>query len=876
MRQHLYIKQSLLFLVICSCFLLKPDSSTAQQDPIGFFTNGSFEGLGAGLSGAIPTGWANCSSRPDGTPDMPPGPFGISQSASNGQSFVGFVTTSGGYYEGIGQPFTFIAGVEYIFNIDAMNGSWPNGGGGGYGNPTTLQIYAGDAPCELTSLIFEALIDNASWETFTFTFTPDRDYSYIKLRGAPGVDSGVFIDNIRLDGSKCIPIVDGGEVCGTGGCVEEVDLSYERNGSEIWNSKDKLNFAEKYALKVPFEKVEWYVKDNIKQEYRKIEDPTNFYFCAMGPDRDEWGVVTIQPFYQNSEGSLCALDSTTLEVIDQGLYFRSADKKIQRWKEELYEENPTLYNGFFDPSKPTIILAHGWQPGANKRHLETGSDERGRLIEGASNPEDVAKHWLDRGWNVAIYYWTQFSEFADEGSTINLFPENTSINTYTANPQWYREDGTMSTEGSAPLPIGEMFASAVINLRTVTGSTTEMRWTGHSVGAILITWASLHMDKTGNQAHLPSRLAYLDPCWEPGLFEMWEKDFLPRIDDFPVVEWYQSSPYNIFFGEGDGAIIKDLLQTPNYPNGNAIYNDAIQNSAYVRLHPLWQEGYPVGGQFLHASARRHYYSSFKDNRKPTLLERGPVSRTPVVPTPGGFVGGVPFCEDDAVQADAAYFDLFTLIDLFDSFELEISEDGSFQTACFYPQGTVGPSAKATLEELKRLRGYPLSQLRGMATINTNDDGYGIQRKDKDVEFHSPASCNTGSATEYSCQEAVCTANCEDPVFNDGLELRKIEVVENSVYAGSAVPVLEEVLETRSGTFKAYPNPTNDALTVEIPKGYQEVRVELYTIQGVKQLEQLTSANEGDTSVMLKLDNLPAGLYILTVHDAQGQHLYATR
>ncbi len=690
------------------------------------------------------------------------------------------------------------------------------------------------------------------------------------------------------------------EVCGTAFfCVDDdADLSYIRNGSEIWNSEVKLNFAEKFALNVPFERVEWYIKDNIKQQYRKVEDPTNFYFCAMGPDRDEWGLVTIQPFYQNSEGTLCMMDSTFLEVVDRGIYFRSADKKIQRWKEEVYEENPALYDGFFDPSKPTLIHVHGWQPGANKRHVETGSDERGRLIEGAENPEDVAKHWLNQGWNVAIYFWTQYAEYDDEGSNLNAYPEKSAENTYSASPQWYRTDGTMTTESGGTASIASDFVSKLINLRLTTSNTTEMRWAGHSLGSIAITQAAIEMRASGNVMHLPSRLVYLDPAWDPGFFGMWENSLLPAIDDYPVVEWYQTSPYNILFGQSAGGqLLGNLLSAPNYPNGNEIYNAAIQNSAYVRSHPLWQEGYPVGGGFLHASARRHYFSSFKDDRKPTVLERSPVDIR-VFDTEGDQTI-IPVCEVDALEPDNEYYNLFTLIDLFDSFESYISTISTRTTSCFYPTGTAdGPSAKASVEELKKWRGYPLSQVRGMTTINTNDDGYGIQKLD--TEFHRDRTveaedsldaqrCNrvilgagfhakTGSwmlaKTEVNCQEAVCPANCTDPIFNDAIVLRK--KTEESTASSSIAPSIIEAVEAETSTFKAYPNPTAEGLTLQIPKGYETVRIELYSIQGVKQLEQTTSADEGNVQVSLDLSSFPAGLYILTVHDAQGQHLYATR
>ncbi len=805
------------------------------------------------------------------------------------------------------QRVTLQAGVEYTLTFQARKSPDKPGAG------ANLSFFLGkddnnDGWWEYRDQIAtQTLTDEGWWQTYFVTFTPEGNHTHFVVEAIQGQSlsesQSAHIDNIRITGGPPFTCIDlagtnGGRSCASDDCEDGVNLSYERNGLSTWNSEDKLDFSEKYTLNVPFEQVEWYVKDKLTQQFRKVEDPTNFYFGAMGPDRDEWGVVTIQPFYQNSEGGLCAMEPTTLEVVDRGIYFRNAEGQLQRWKEELYNENPRLYEGFFDPDKPTLIHAHGWQGGANKRHAENNSDERGRLIEGAENPEDVAQHWFDEGWNVAIYFWTQFAEHDDEEG---LFPANTAEKTYGNDPQWMREDGSLTTEQVSNMPVGQDFANQVINLRTITGNTAEMRWSGHSLGAILITWASIFMEGTNNQAHQPSRLVYLDPAWEPGLFKMWEIDLLPRIDAFPVVEWYQTSPYNIFLGQSlGGQLITEVISNFSVPNGDEIYNAAIQNSAYVRTHPLWQEGYPTGGDFLHASARRHYFSSIKDDRQPTVLERSEVFETP---PPVTF-----YCEDNAIEADPEYFQFFVdnsaspwpinPANLYDSFEY-IGRDGreTQKVACFYPEGTAnGPSAKATLEELKEWRGYPLSQVRGITTINTNDDGYAIQKfdtefhRDRTVEadesldarrcnrvifepgFHAKKGSQVVAATEYNCQDAVCPANCEDPIFNDGARLAT--TAEET--ANSVAPSLEETLEAEPSTFKAYPNPTKDELIVEIPQRHQTVRVELYSVQGVKQLEALAEASEGDNKVSFNLDGLPAGLYILTVHDAQGQHLYATR
>ncbi len=90
------------------------------------------------------------------------------------------------------------------------------------------------------------------------------------------------------------------------------------------------------------------------------------------------------------------------------------------------------------------------------------------------------------------------------------------------------------------------------------------------------------------------------------------------------------------------------------------------------------------------------------------------------------------------------------------------------------------------------------EVRGTTTINTNDDGYAIQKFDTEFHrgrvveadesldarrcnrvifepgFHAKKGSQVVAATEYNCQDAVCPANCEDPIFNDGARLAVAE------------------------------------------------------------------------------------------------------
>jgi hypothetical protein len=81
-----------------------------------------------------------------------------------------------------------------------------------------------------------------------------------------------------------------------------------------------------------------------------------------------------------------------------------------------WEINPAaLSNAIYDPSKPTVIYFHGWQPGS-------GGNKEGFLW---TNPQQSSETiqtltaWKAAGWNVGVFYWNQF---ADEGTVFDLVP----------------------------------------------------------------------------------------------------------------------------------------------------------------------------------------------------------------------------------------------------------------------------------------------------------------------------------------------------------------------------------------------------------------------------------------------------------------------
>lgn len=83
---------------------------------------------------------------------------------------------------------------------------------------------------------------------------------------------------------------------------------------------------------------------------------------------------------------------------------------------EALDDNWQLRNvgsSYYDPSKPTMIYFHGWQPAANGKR-------EGFLWEGPNGQtRRTLDNWKMAGWNVGVFFWDQF---ADEGTVWDMAP----------------------------------------------------------------------------------------------------------------------------------------------------------------------------------------------------------------------------------------------------------------------------------------------------------------------------------------------------------------------------------------------------------------------------------------------------------------------
>ncbi|NJK84417.1 MAG: hypothetical protein HC912_12160 [Saprospiraceae bacterium] len=115
-------------------------AALAQQDI--YLSNTSFEGQPDDAT--IPVGWFACT--PSTTPDILPGPWGVYQEATEGDTYMGLITRGDGTFESIGQrlPKAIKAKECYKFSLDLAHSDTY----AGYSEPIKLRIWLGQQKCE--------------------------------------------------------------------------------------------------------------------------------------------------------------------------------------------------------------------------------------------------------------------------------------------------------------------------------------------------------------------------------------------------------------------------------------------------------------------------------------------------------------------------------------------------------------------------------------------------------------------------------------------------------------------------------------------------------------------------------------------------------
>lgn len=251
------------------------------------------------------------------------------------------------------------------------------------------------------------------------------------------------------------------------------------------------------------------------------------------------------------------------EFLDYGLYWVSVEGGIEKQVKALDDSGnviPSVIN-YYDDSRPTVIYFHGWKSGSSE-------DDYSRDNFTFSDLGNSLSHlaWKQRGWNVGIYHWNQFS---DESEVKDAEAKIWSAN----GPKGMRyrlDDGSYSTLQSPTKSIGEMAFEHIIIV--LTNNNESLRLAGHSLGNQLAVFVAEKINDGINEGTLsenimPERIALLDPFWSRsgksylgdkngdgnndwvGERTRWAiEDMMHDIDI--AVEWYKTSAiFDVWIGD---------------------------------------------------------------------------------------------------------------------------------------------------------------------------------------------------------------------------------------------------------------------------------------------------------------------------------------
>lgn len=148
----------------------------AQTETMPTIKNGSFEGKPH--DAIAPEGWESCGY--DSTPDILPGPWGVYQKPTHGNTFLGLITREDNSWEMVYQKLERPLLKDHCYKIKLDLARSP--AYAGYAGATCLRIWGGTAPCEKkVKLATSPAVEHYEWKTYELILIPDQDIHYLFL-----------------------------------------------------------------------------------------------------------------------------------------------------------------------------------------------------------------------------------------------------------------------------------------------------------------------------------------------------------------------------------------------------------------------------------------------------------------------------------------------------------------------------------------------------------------------------------------------------------------------------------------------------------------------------------------------------------------------
>ncbi|MFN6992087.1 MAG: Ig-like domain-containing protein, partial [Fervidobacterium sp.] len=87
--------------------------------------------------------------------------------------------------------------------------------------------------------------------------------------------------------------------------------------------------------------------------------------------------------------------------LDYGIYWLSKNGKAEKFV-------PGRANRYFSPNKPSVLYIHGWEKNTSIRDFFRENPYL--LITKTIKNVNTGQYWVDKGYNIGIFYWDQFAD----------------------------------------------------------------------------------------------------------------------------------------------------------------------------------------------------------------------------------------------------------------------------------------------------------------------------------------------------------------------------------------------------------------------------------------------------------------------------------
>ena len=346
---------------------------------------------------------------------------------------------------------------------------------------------------------------------------------------------------------------------------------------------------------------------------------------AMGKVSADYGLYWLRydPATGGEDARRAYTPSNYLPYFSDGTANTSPNPATDGGVARAYYNKVTL-NGFYDPSKPTIIFFHGWQPGmttAQRRvdlcytyPLDNNNDSFSPL-------ENTMKYL--QGWNVAVFYWNQFadeSNVADAeaklySTTLNQAMRWNYLQPGNATPQYCTAGQSnclmpMNAQGQIQ-NVSQLAYQAVVNAIPAITPGQEFHIAGQSLGgqlAILVTDQLVQHNAT---TLMPTRLSLLDPYFTIGTLDNVFNGETVAIHADTIVQDILN--HHIPISE-DRTSLLSLFPTGDWNLW------LVMHTAYMRLFPLYLSSYLSGSNLAMQQHRSSIYLYFESYQAPAFFD----------------------------------------------------------------------------------------------------------------------------------------------------------------------------------------------------------------------------------------------------------------